>query len=204
MLRYWRADVAMFVAIWIVLMFAGRSRMFSDPGTFWHVVVGQIILSTGELVQADPFTFTHTGEPWIAQQWLGECLMAALHSLAGLDALLLATVTLIASVHAWLARRLIRNGMHAGLAVLVVVLCMAASAYHYHPRPQLLNLWFLGLTLAWLSEQLAEFYKPEEARLWLFTPQRLLGGATPADRIEHNRLEDVLALIAQLQDGAFV
>ena len=59
-------------------------------------------------------------------------------------------------------------------------------------------------TLAWLSEQLAEFYKPEEARLWLFTPQRLLRGETPADRIEHDRLEDVLALIAQLQDGAFV
>ena len=59
-------------------------------------------------------------------------------------------------------------------------------------------------TLAWLAEQLAEFYEPDQARLWLFTPQRLLGGARPADRIEEDRLEEVLALINQLQDGAFV
>ena len=59
-------------------------------------------------------------------------------------------------------------------------------------------------TLAWLAEQLADFYEPEQAKLWLFTPQRLLGGARPADRIEMDRLEDVLALIKQLQDGAYV
>jgi len=58
-------------------------------------------------------------------------------------------------------------------------------------------------TLAWLAEQLAEFYSPDEARLWLFTPQRLLGGARPADLIEEDRLDEVLALIKQLQDGAF-
>ncbi len=26
------------------------------------------------------------------------------------------------------------------------------------------------LTLAWLTEELAEFYRPDEARLWLFSP----------------------------------
>lgn len=69
--------------------------------------------------------------------------------------------------------------------------------------PQLDNFKKLA-TLAWLVDQLSEFYEPDHAKLWLFTPQRLLGGATPADRIEDNRLEDVLALIKQLQDGAFV
>jgi transcriptional regulator with XRE-family HTH domain len=59
-------------------------------------------------------------------------------------------------------------------------------------------------TLAWLAEELSEFYSPDEAKLWLFTPQRLLQSATPADRIEQDRVEDVLALIKQLQDGAVV
>jgi transcriptional regulator with XRE-family HTH domain len=59
-------------------------------------------------------------------------------------------------------------------------------------------------TLAWLVNELSEFYTPEEARTWLFTPQRLLGGKTPADRIENDAVQDVLALIKQLQDGAFV
>lgn len=59
------------------------------------------------------------------------------------------------------------------------------------------------LTLAWLAEELAEFYPPDEARLWLFSPHRLLGGERPADRIAEGRIDDVLALIAQLRDGSY-
>ncbi len=33
---------------------------------------------------------------------------------------------------------------------------------------------------------------------------RLLGGERPADRIQQGKTDDVLALIAQLRDGAFV
>lgn len=60
------------------------------------------------------------------------------------------------------------------------------------------------LTLEWLISELAEFYPPQEARLWLFSPHRLLAGERPADRIQGGRLDDVMALIAQLRDGAFV
>lgn len=59
------------------------------------------------------------------------------------------------------------------------------------------------LTLAWLAEELAEFYRPDEARLWLFSPHRLLEGKRPADRIEEDRIDDVLALINQLRDGGY-
>ncbi|HEY5197792.1 MAG TPA: antitoxin Xre/MbcA/ParS toxin-binding domain-containing protein [Solirubrobacteraceae bacterium] len=60
------------------------------------------------------------------------------------------------------------------------------------------------LRLEWLIGELAEFYEPDHARLWLFAPHRLLGGQRPADRIQSAQLEDVLAHISQLSDGAFV
>jgi transcriptional regulator with XRE-family HTH domain len=60
------------------------------------------------------------------------------------------------------------------------------------------------LALEWLIEQLAAFYAPDGARLWLFAPHPLLNGETPADRIQHDRLDDVLALIDQLRDGAYM
>lgn len=61
------------------------------------------------------------------------------------------------------------------------------------------------LTLEWLIDELREFYPaPDEARLWLFSPHRMLGGERPADRIQAGRTDDVLALIAQLRDGAYV
>jgi transcriptional regulator with XRE-family HTH domain len=60
------------------------------------------------------------------------------------------------------------------------------------------------LALEWLITELAEFYDPPEARLWLFSPHRGLQGDRPADRIHKGQTDDVLALIAQLRDGAFV
>lgn len=59
------------------------------------------------------------------------------------------------------------------------------------------------LSLEWLLDQLSELYAPDEARLWLFSPHRLLGGERPADRIQAGRIDDVLELIAHLHDGAF-
>jgi transcriptional regulator with XRE-family HTH domain len=72
---------------------------------------------------------------------------------------------------------------------------------HVDPQPTKLQ---RLLALEWLADQLHEFYPPDEARLWLFSPHRLLGGDTPAERIQASRSQDVLALIDQLRDGAFV
>lgn len=60
------------------------------------------------------------------------------------------------------------------------------------------------LALEWLVSELAELYSPTEARLWLFSPHRQLAGERPADRIKAGHTDDVLALISQLRDGAFV
>src|SRR6267143_1146513 len=50
------------------------------------------------------------------------------------------------------------------------------------------------LQLEFFFAELSEFYDPQEARLWLLSPHKLLGGATPADRIKEGRTEDVFAL----------
>lgn len=60
------------------------------------------------------------------------------------------------------------------------------------------------LTLEWLASELAEFYEPDDARVWLFSRHRLLQGATPAERIQEDRIDEVLALIEQLKTGAYV
>lgn len=60
------------------------------------------------------------------------------------------------------------------------------------------------LTLEWVMDQLAEFYAPDEARLWLFAPHKLLGGKKPADMLQQDRFDEVIALIDQLRDGAYV
>jgi transcriptional regulator with XRE-family HTH domain len=60
------------------------------------------------------------------------------------------------------------------------------------------------LRLEWLVKELSELYPPKEAHLWLYSPHKRLAGQRPADLIQAGKTEDVLRIIAQLKDGAFV
>lgn len=60
------------------------------------------------------------------------------------------------------------------------------------------------LILEWTLGELSEFYKPDEAKLWLFSPHKLLEGRKPADLIQEGKTDEVLAIIHQLRDGAYV
>jgi transcriptional regulator with XRE-family HTH domain len=60
------------------------------------------------------------------------------------------------------------------------------------------------LELEFFLSELAEFYAPAEARMWLFAPHKMLDGETPADRIQNGDTEAVFAIIDQLRSGAYV
>jgi putative toxin-antitoxin system antitoxin component (TIGR02293 family) len=60
------------------------------------------------------------------------------------------------------------------------------------------------LRLEWLVSELSELYSPHEAHLWLYSPHKRLEGQRPADLIQSGKTEEVLQIIAQLKDGAFV
>ena len=150
--RFCRTETLFFLSAWLLLMAGGRSRMFGDPGSFWHIVVGQRILATRTLLDTDPFSFTRQGEPWVPQSWLCECGLALLHRLDGVNTILLATAVVLAGFYTWIVHRLLRAGLHPLLAILVTLLAMLASAYHFHPRPHLVTIVFLGWTFARLND----------------------------------------------------
>lgn len=70
-----------------------------------------------------------------------------------------------------------------------------------NPRPvarqQILN-------LEYIVDQLADFYDPEEISLWLISRQKLLDGEAPAILIQEGRADEVIRIIEQLRQGAFV
>lgn len=83
-------------------------------------------------------------------------------------------------------------------------------------RPETVSRWNQGkafpqpdterllLELEYIIDELSDFYQPEEARLWLFSRQKLLGGQIPAELIQQGRTEEVRGLVAQLRDSVFV
>lgn len=83
-------------------------------------------------------------------------------------------------------------------------------------RPETVSRWNQGkafpqpdaertlLDLEYVVDQLADLYEPDEARMWLFARQKLLGGKIPAELIHKHRTDDVLKVIHQLLEGVYV
>jgi len=150
--QYFSPETLFFLVFWLFLMTYGRSELFKDPDTFLHTAVGERMLESGRLIYTDPFSFTHHGRPWIAQQWLAECAMAVIHKLDGLDGLLLVTATLLAGFYAWILHRLARSGLQFMMAFLILALAFACSSLHFHVRPLIASILLLGIVFAWLGD----------------------------------------------------
>jgi hypothetical protein len=67
-----------------------------------------------------------------------------------------------------------------------------------HPRTQLVI-----SDLRYVIDRLAEFYTPEETRLWLYARHRLLDGKRPIELIQAGQAEDVLTVIESLDQGTY-
>lgn len=83
-------------------------------------------------------------------------------------------------------------------------------------RPETVSRWNQGrayphastektlLELEYIVDQLADFYEPNEARQWIFAPQKLLEGASPAELIRNGRIDEVMRLVSQLRDAVYL
>lgn len=67
-----------------------------------------------------------------------------------------------------------------------------------HPKTELLI-----SDLRYIVDRLNEFYTSDEARLWLYSKHRLLDGQRPIDLIHSGKADEVLAIIASLDEGTY-
>lgn len=83
-------------------------------------------------------------------------------------------------------------------------------------RPETVSRWNQGrayphsnkekvlLELEFIVDQLSDFYEPNEARQWIFSRQKHLGGISPAELIREGRIEEVRRLVNQLREGVYL
>ncbi|MCS6863593.1 MAG: hypothetical protein RMJ56_14110 [Gemmataceae bacterium] len=160
MKRLFGAETLFFLVTWLALLIAFRERGFYDPGSLWHIKVGEIILERG-MPQTDPFSYTLADHPWVPQQWGAEVLMAWAHRAGGLDALLLSFATAVAFLYTLIFRRCVQNGMGPLLAGLIVGGGLCVGAFHYFIRPHMFTIAFLAWTMMSLID-----YERGRATLW--------------------------------------
>lgn len=141
-----------FLVLFFVFLIVGKEKLLADPGVYWHLKFGQVMLAEGQVISSDRWTFTENGEPWRPMSWLNDLLFAVLYSISGFDTMLLSTVTIIAGIYAWIYARILKAGATPILGGLILSLCIAACSHHFHTRPHMLSLLFFTITFIFIFD----------------------------------------------------
>ncbi|MBF0406216.1 MAG: hypothetical protein HQM10_02595 [Candidatus Riflebacteria bacterium] len=134
--------IVVFFCFFCLFSIANRHSAFNDPGTFFHTEVGNRIIRTSQFPVTDEFTCSRAGSPWIAQQWLGECIMSVLYRIGGWDSQFSAAVILLSYIFAMMAISLLNSGVHVLLVLLIMCLALGATTHHFLIRPHLFTIFF--------------------------------------------------------------
>ena len=95
-------------------------RTWADPDLWGHLRFGQDLWDTGRVARGDPYSYLTGDRPWINHEWLAEAIFARVFSALGAPGLIALKTLLSLSVAGLLYRRLMRHGLDALAAGLVL------------------------------------------------------------------------------------
>lgn len=161
---------ALLAAALVGAVFAGARVFRVDPDLWWHIKVGDIILATHHWPTTDPYSFTVSGRSWVAYEWLGDLVLAAvfrIQGLIGLELLLFALGSAIVIGLYSLATIRCKNPKAGFLACVILSLLAGVS---FSLRPQMFGYLFLVLALIALER----FRQGKPGAIWLLPPLMIL------------------------------
>ena len=152
-----------FVVLVALLVFAPvGAGLLNDADTGWHIRNGQHIVRTLSVPHADYFSYTMSGKPWYAWEWLYDAGMGLLAAWLGLNGIVLFTAVVIGFTFALLFRSLIAEGGNLLISALLTMLALLSASVHMLARPHVVG-WLL--TLIWVR-LLYRFQAGKSTALW--------------------------------------
>ncbi len=140
---------------WAVLIYCGLVAALWPRRTYdlwWHLATGRLIVEQRAIPDADPFTYTREGEPWITHEWGWEVpmyLMYARWGHAGLMVLRVLGAVLASAMLAWLC---LRRGAAPLAAMAVGALAIFAARPLFNDRPQAVSIPLFVATLCLIEQ----------------------------------------------------
>lgn len=110
-----------------------------------HLRHGEVILRAGDVIRADPFSYTMHGQPFVGFEYGMQVVMALAHRIAGLAGITILGSLLIGAAYGLLARFLVKRGVDPRLAFVVTVAAALLGMWHWVARPHLVT--FIAIVL---------------------------------------------------------
>lgn len=145
-------DVVFLAGALVTAMGGGRQLLHGDGDLASHIRIGEWILENRALPSTHPFSITMAEEPFLAHSWLGEVLLAGVHSASGLAGVLALAAVLVSAAFTLQFRYLVRNGTAPAVALLAAGTAFVAASVHWVARAHLFT-WLAVVLLFLLLEQ---------------------------------------------------
>jgi len=150
-----------------VLVYAPlHSALLRDAGLGWHIRNGEYMVATRSVPRVDYFSYTKSGQPWYAWEWLYDVLIWLIDARLGLNGVVLFSALVIAVTFTLLFRLALARSGHLLIGAGLVLLAAAASTTHVLARPHVLTWLF---TVIWWqildrSQSAGEGFSPVAVR----------------------------------------
>lgn len=128
-------------ALWVVVLLALLLaalvvQPIYQPDFWWHVKMGELILEKGQVPEADLFSYTVPGRPFLYQSWLSGVVFALLYHAGGASLIILGNALCLLAAYALLLWHCRIEGRNTRLAVGVTFLALVVSSGNWAVRPQ--------------------------------------------------------------------
>lgn len=133
----------LFLVLWLGQFISNR-----DGDLGFHIAIGRLILSTGQIPTQDVFSYTMYGRPFVPQEWLSEIIFAATYDIGGFDGIALLTAAFIGATFAGIAAVMLRRGVNPLVMLPLVALGVLVSIGHWATRPHVFT---LLITFVWAA-----------------------------------------------------
>ena len=192
-----RSDRILLVFLLALLALASALSPIRNYDYWWHLKTGALILETGHVPRADPFSFTARGEPWVDHEWLFQVASYLGHRALGPGALVAIKALLVLGLALLMAHHARREGhLAVGTAILTSTALLGAS-FRFDVRPELVSLLALPL-IVWLTIRARDsgrhrllWFVPAVVALWsnlhpgvILAPLVLAAGSTMTFLVE--------------------
>jgi hypothetical protein len=171
-------------------------QIFNDADTYWHIAAGGWMLDHHAVLYRDVFSFTFTGRPWDAHEWLSEILIAGAFRLGGWTGLHLLVAAAIGAA-AVIVAGYVRGRVDTVPALLSCALGLACTTSGLLARPHVLALpclalWTLGLLQAREAQRAPSWWLLAVMTVWAnlhgsFAFGLALGTALALEAVLENR-----------------
>ena len=106
-----------------------------DSDTYWHLASGQWMLDHREILRADVFSSTVSGQPYSVGEWLGEIVLTLAFNAGSWAGLAIFRAVLVWVAAFFLARLARRRGAPLGAALLVAIWAVVVFKTRWTDRP---------------------------------------------------------------------